>query len=90
MQTELSLSTLNFPMEAVCLKRTLIREGFELSSAQCGQLEAGDRLTVIEGLEGQMGHNTILRVRFDRGWVLCAVSMGSRSSGHRTASWRSR
>jgi hypothetical protein len=68
-QTELSLSTLNFPMEAVCLKRTLIREGFELSSAQCGQLEAGDRLTVIEGLEGQMGHNTILRVRFDRGWV---------------------
>eukprot|EP01043_Picozoa_sp_COSAG02_P016836 COSAG02_NODE_749_length_17699_cov_13.252727_7_plen_588_part_00 len=68
-QTELSLSTLNFPMEAVCLKRTLIREGFELSSPQCGQLEPGDKLTVIEGLEGQMGHNTILRVRFDRGWV---------------------
>ncbi len=69
MQTELSLSTLSFPMKAVCLKRTLIREGFELSSSQCGQLEPGDTLTVIEGLEGQMGHNTILRVRFDRGWV---------------------
>ena len=68
-QTELSLSTMNFPMEAVCLKRTVVREGFELSSPQCGQLEPGDKLTVIEGLEGQMGHNTILRVRFDRGWV---------------------
>lgn len=33
-QTELKLSDLVFPMECVCLKRTVVREGFELSSKQ--------------------------------------------------------
>ena len=69
METQLSLSGMEFPMEAVCLKRTVVREGFELSSPQCGQLEPGDKLTLIDGLEGRMGHNNILRVRYEGGWV---------------------
>ena len=37
--------------------------------AQTGQLEEGERLRVLEGLEGSMGHNSILRVRYEKGWV---------------------
>ena len=33
-QTELALSDLVFPMDCVCLKKTVVREGFELSSKQ--------------------------------------------------------
>ena len=37
-QTELKLSDLVFPMDCVCLKKTVVREGFELSSKQVRRL----------------------------------------------------
>ena len=32
-------------------------------------MEIGDKVQVLEGLEGSLGHNSILRVRCDKGWV---------------------
>ena len=61
-----------YPMEVVCMKRTIVRRGYEMASPQCGQLESGQRVTALEGLEGRLGHSSILRVRLgypNDGWV---------------------
>ena len=67
-------SELSEPVTYVCVYRSVIRQGFAMSSNEVGVLEAG---TEIESLEQRRDDDTgRVRVRFHGGWTSIAASDG--------------
>eukprot|EP01043_Picozoa_sp_COSAG02_P080015 COSAG02_NODE_18817_length_917_cov_0.913203_1_plen_113_part_10 len=56
-----------------CVRRSVIRAGFEMDSEKAGTLEKG---TEIEALEERTNAQGIIRVRFDGGWTSLATEAG--------------
>ena len=56
-----------------CVRRSVIRAGFEMDSDKAGTLEKG---TVIEVLEERVNAEGITRVRFAGGWTSLVTGAG--------------
>ena len=57
----------------VCVRRSVIRAGFEMDSEKAGTLEKG---TVVAALEERANAQGITRVRFDGGWTSLVTGAG--------------
>ena len=62
------------PQEYTCVQKSLVRQGFEMTTDRVGALERG---TVIVALEERVNEKGVTRVHFDRGWVSKKASDGS-------------
>ena len=65
--------------EYKCTKLSQIREGPAMDSPKCGQLDAHEK---IELLETQVLEDGLVRCRFKDGWVSAQTRSGERMYGH--------
>ena len=65
--------------EYKCTKLSQIREGPAMDSPKCGQLDAHEK---IELLETQVLADGLVRCRFKDGWVSAQTRSGERMYGH--------